>query len=83
MCLDSKEAPVHMSLPLCNGMDGHLWFAEDQGNKIGIVSSNTNAIITEITIPTLASGPTRITEDPKNDLWFVESNSNGIGKIGR
>jgi streptogramin lyase len=62
------------------GADGNMWFAENQGNKIGRIT--TNGSITEFsTHLTAGSEPYAIVAGPTNALWFTESGGNRIGKI--
>jgi len=73
--------PTANSLPLqiAAGSDGALWFTEEDGNKIGRIT--TSGVITEYRVPTPNSGPFGITAGPDGALWFAESNSNKIARI--
>ena len=73
--------PTANSLPLqiAAGSDGALWFTEEDGNKIGRIT--TSGVMTEYRVPTRNSGPFGITAGPDGALWFVENNSYQIGRI--
>src|SRR5205085_790708 len=49
------------------GVDGNLWFAED--NKIGRMT--IAGVITEFSTPTSNSNPLQITAGPDGNLWFT------------
>jgi virginiamycin B lyase len=61
------------------GPDGALWFTEENGNRIGRIT--TGGAITEFTAG-LSSGakPVEITPGP-GGLWFSESGANNVGLI--
>jgi len=61
------------------GADGNLWFAEENGNQIGRIT--TTGAITEFPIPTSGALPRYITSGPDGNLWFTERGS--AGKIGK
>ena len=61
------------------GPDGNLWFTENNGNKIGKIT--TSGSITEYAIPISNSYPQGIAAGPDGNLWFIGSGSSGIGKI--
>jgi virginiamycin B lyase len=64
------------------GPDGALWFTEENGNKIGRIT--TGGVITnEFPIPTLNSSPQEITTGPDGALWFTEFGAAPLPKIGR
>jgi streptogramin lyase len=60
------------------GPDGALWFTEENGDRIGRIT--TAGSITEVQ---LASGthPTKIAAGPDGRLWFTESGTNQVGAI--
>jgi virginiamycin B lyase len=60
------------------GPDGALWFTEENGSKIGRIT--TTGTITEFTTPTAGSGPVGITAGPDGALWFTEGRINKIGR---
>lgn len=60
------------------GPDGHLWFTEEAGNKIGRMTTG-GAVLNEFVVPTSGSQPEGITSGPDGNLWFAEVG----GKIGR
>jgi virginiamycin B lyase len=62
------------------GPDNALWFTEENGHKIGRIT--TGGAITEYVIPTPNAGPSEITAGPDNALWFTEFGANPP-KIGR
>src|SRR5262249_48624629 len=55
-----------------------MWFTENAGNKIGVVT--TSGSFNEYTVPTASSGPRDIRVGSDNNLWFTESNGNKIAK---
>lgn len=62
------------------GLDGHIWFTELNGNNIG--RSTTQGAIDEHPIPTAASGPEDISQGSGNpNIWFVETGASKIGYI--
>ena len=73
--------PSASSFPfgITTGPDGALWFAENNGNKIGRVT--TSGAFTEYTLPTANSGPWGITTGPDGGIWFTEYNTGKIGRI--
>ena len=62
------------------GLDGALWFTEENGHKIGRIT--TDGAITEYQIPTIPSAPGEITAGPDGNLWFTEFGANPP-KVGR
>jgi streptogramin lyase len=62
------------------GPDGALWFTEENGHKIGRIT--TGGRITEYPIPTNPSSPAEITAGPDGNLWFTEFGANPP-KVGR
>ena len=62
------------------GPDGALWFTEENGHKIGRIT--TDGAITEYQIPTVPSAPGEITAGPDGNLWFTEFGANPP-KVGR
>jgi hypothetical protein len=65
-------------IAITNGPDGNLWFAEQDGEKIGRINPTTHEI-TEFPIPTGGGAPRAITAGPDGNLWFAQGN----GDIGR
>jgi streptogramin lyase len=64
------------------GPDGNLWFAEQAGNKIGVISPTGGAAsIQEFAVPTAGGEPEGITAGPDGNLWFTEETGNKIGVI--
>jgi virginiamycin B lyase len=63
------------------GPDGALWFTEENGNKIGRIT--TDGVITEYALPTNFSSPSEITAGPDGALWFTEYGAQPLPKIGR
>jgi streptogramin lyase/Tol biopolymer transport system component len=74
--------PTASSQPLSivTGTDGHLWFTEFVGNKIGRMSAD-GVVAAEFTIPTANSLPDVIDVGPDGNLWFAEVLGNRIGRI--
>ena len=62
------------------GSDGAIWFTEENGHKIGRIT--TAGAITEYQIPTVPSAPGEITAGPDGNLWFTEFGANPP-KLGR
>src|SRR5215467_10562537 len=77
------EFPIPTSpgspLAITAGPDSNLWFAEQEGNKIGRITPS--GTITEFPIPTYNSIPKAITAGPDGTLWFTENGANKIGRI--
>src|ERR1700722_7773061 len=61
------------------GPDGALWFTENQGNRIGRMT--TAGVYTHYEVPTPRSGVDSITVGPDGALWFTENQRNNIGRI--
>src|SRR2546423_423289 len=59
------------------GPDGNLWFTENEGGKIGRIT--TAGRITEF--PLAGSFPGGITAGPDGNLWYTLENGNAIGRI--
>src|SRR5664279_2860858 len=66
-------------LAITAGPDGNLWFNEQDGNKIGKIT--TAGVITEYVIPTANSHSIGITAGPDGNLWFTEFDGHKIGRI--
>jgi virginiamycin B lyase len=71
---------------LVAGPDGAMWFTEHKqqsssvgGSKIGRITMQGN--ITEYSTIDPNSQPLGIAEGVKGDIWFVESNTNEVGRI--
>src|SRR2546430_2251650 len=62
---------------ITTGPDGNLWFTENEGGKIGRIT--TAGRITEF--PMAGSFPGGITAGPDGNLWFTLENGNAIGRI--
>jgi sugar lactone lactonase YvrE len=58
---------------------GNVWFAEFQGNNIGMMTPL--GAFTEFAIPTANSNPCSITVGPDGNLWFTEVSGNKIGTM--
>jgi virginiamycin B lyase len=61
------------------GPDGAMWFTEENGNKIGRIT--TAGDLSEYPIPTTNSEPVNITAGPDGALWFTELNGNKIRRV--
>ena len=64
---------------LTTGPDGNLWFAEENANKIGRIT--TAGVVTEFPIPTPNSDTAEIVAGPDGSVWFMEFAANKIGRI--
>lgn len=67
---------------ITTGPDGNVWFTEENGNRIGRIT--TGGAITEFsTANGLSAGalPAEITAGPDGRLWFTESGTNQIGAL--
>ena len=62
------------------GTDGALWFTQENGHRIGRIT--TDGVITQYQIPTVPSAPAEITASSDGNLWFTEFGANPP-KIGR
>jgi len=60
------------------GPDSNLWFAEENANQIGRIT--TNGTITEFPLIGPNNYPTSIVTGPDKNIWFTEV---GTGRIGR
>jgi virginiamycin B lyase len=60
------------------GPDGALWFTEENGDRIGRIT--TAGAISEFSV-TSGAHPTKITAGPDGRMWFTESGRNQIGAI--
>jgi hypothetical protein len=69
--------PISQLEDITAGPDGNLWFVENNGNKIGKIT--TSGTITEYALPS-GRWPEGITAGPDGNLWFTELADN-IGKI--
>ncbi len=74
------SVPTTDGLPIdiAAGPDGALWFTENEGNKIGRIT--TAGVIAEFPIPGV-SQRTGIAAGPDGSLWFTEAEANNIGRI--
>lgn len=61
------------------GPDGALWFAEEDGNNIGRIT--TAGVVTEFAIPTAGCQPGAIAAGSDGALWFTEIDGSKIGRI--
>lgn len=75
------EVPTPNSYPesVTVGPDGHIWFTEKQGNKVGRLSPEGQ--ISEFPIPTADSRPQGIAVGPDGNLWFAQARGNKIGRV--
>ena len=73
--------PTSNSTPndITTGPDGNLWFTEEEGSKIGKITSS--GIITEFQVSTSRSNPYGITAGSDGNVWFTEEFTSKIGKI--
>ena len=74
--------PVSQPAGITVGPDGALWFTEENGHKIGRIT--TGGHITEYPVPPIGSpsGPSEIAAGPDGALWFTQFAANPP-KIGR
>lgn len=79
--IDEFPLPNASSSPsgITAGPDGALWFTEEDGNRIGRIT--TAGTITEFTVPTNASRPSKIVAGPDGNLWFTENDGNQVGRL--
>jgi hypothetical protein len=61
---------------IAKGPDGNLWFAENNGSRIGMISPTTHVVSEFIA----AGGPVMITAGPDKNLWFT-LHGDAIGQI--
>jgi streptogramin lyase len=76
----SVPTPNSQPAGITVGPDGAIWFTEENGHKIGRIT--TDGAITEYQIPTFPSTPGEITAGPDGNLWFTEFGANPP-KVGR
>jgi hypothetical protein len=62
------------------GPDGNLWFTENGGNKVGIITP-AGAVSETSPLPSSGSGPAGITAGPDGNLWFTEFTGNRVAKL--
>ncbi len=68
-------------LEITAGPDGAMWFTENNGNKIGRITTAAAPAVTEFVVTTAASGPSGIIAGPDGNLWFTENTAGKIGQI--
>jgi virginiamycin B lyase len=77
------RVPTRNSGPtgIAAGPDGALWFTENNGNKVGRIT--TAGRITEFRFPSVGgdSSPLGITAGPDGALWFTEPGEQQIGRM--
>ena len=61
------------------GPDGHVWFAEANGNKIGRLTPQ--GALAEWATPTDQSEPFFLAVGADGNIWFTEVSANKIGRI--
>jgi streptogramin lyase len=61
------------------GPDGKIWFTERFANQIGRITPE--GVVTELCIPTAASGPSCIAAGSDGNMWFTEFDSGNIGRV--
>ena len=66
---------------MTNGPDGALWFTEEDGNRIGRVT--TAGQVQEFPLPRPASAPLAIAAGSDGALWFTMGDSTSPATIGR
>ena len=62
------------------GPDGNLWFAEESGNKIGVIAPD-GVVIHEYPLVTPGSTPGSTIVGPDGRIWFTEFSAGKIGAI--
>ena len=72
----SIPTPESFPLRIAAGPDGNLWFTENDGSKIGRIT--TTGLIKEFPLPPHHQ-PSGITGGPDGNVWFTESDN--VGKI--
>jgi virginiamycin B lyase len=70
--------PNSVPIAITAGPDGNLWFTEQSGNRIGVITPT--GVIVELSVPTPNSEPRGITAGP-GGIWFTESDSTKIGRV--
>jgi len=64
------------------GPDGNLWYADEGGDRIGMVPINvTNSSQIQEFVLNSGAGPCGITAGPDGNVWFAEQDGDYIGKI--
>ena len=59
-----------------------MWFVEQAGNNVGRIA--TSGTVTELAIPTAASGSTQIVAGPGDGfMWITETQSRKVTRIAR
>jgi len=74
------DIPAAHSLPARISVDaeGHIWFIESDGNKIGKFQFNEQRF-TKFDIPTTRSFPSDIVVGSDGKVWFTEQDANQLG----
>lgn len=71
-----ESAPTSIHI----GAEGHVWFTERSGNKIGELVPDTGTIV-EHPLPMPNSGTTGIAVDKEGRIWFASKASSKIGYL--
>jgi streptogramin lyase len=61
------------------GPDGALWFTEQNGDRIGRIT--TAGRLTETAVPTPGSFASGIAAGPDGGMWFTEQGTDKIGRV--
>lgn len=72
--IESGPTSIHV------GREGHIWFTERGGNKLGELDPATGKI-KEYEIPSPMSAATGITVDPEGRVWYAAKMSSKIGVL--
>lgn len=79
--------PASQPRNMASGPDGNIWFTENLGNNIGVMTTD-GVMVAEYPIPTPNSGPAGIALGPDGNMWFTEgfnkdtnTGGNNIGRI--
>jgi virginiamycin B lyase len=75
--------PGSQPIGIVDGGDEKMWFAEYGANKLGAIQAVGPMIgeMTEVTVPTPASGPTFIATRKDGTLFFTEQTADQIGRF--
>ena len=68
-----------MPWDIVSGPDGALWFTEQDGNKLGRIT--TAGAVTEYALPTPGALPRGLTVGPDGALWVAEYGADQIARV--
>jgi len=73
--------PLDNPLGLVDRLDGNIWYVANGSSRVGF-QGISSGVAGETSIPTANSGPFGIAAAPDNNLYYTESATDKIGRIG-